>query len=97
MSVPHTTAHAAFRKQQRGIPPLISNWLLDYGEEVFDGHGGVVRYFSPDCIRRMERELGRAPLKRMSEFLRCYLVQGSNDGAIITVGKRHPNKRYRRH
>ena len=92
-----TTAHAAIRTQQRGIPPLISNWLLDYGEEVFDGHGGVVRYFSPSCIRRMEREIGKAPLQRMSEFLRCYLVQGSNDGAIITVGKRYHNKHIWRH
>ena len=94
--VPYT-AHAAVRTQHRGIPPLISNWLLDYGEEVFDGHGGVVRFFSPQCIRRMEREIGKAPLKRMSEFLRCYLVQGSNDGAIITVGKRFPNRHIWRH
>jgi hypothetical protein len=91
------TSHAEIRSQQRGIPPLISNWLLDYGDEIYDGHGGVVRCFTPSSIRAMEREIGRAPLKRMSEFLRCYLVQSSRNGAVITLGKRHQNKHIWRH
>lgn len=91
------THHAAQRTQQRGIPPLINNWLLDYGDEVFDGHGGVIRYFSSSSIRLMERDVGKTPVKRLSEFLRCYLVESSVDGAIITVGKRHPNKHIWRH
>lgn len=91
------TAHATIRAQQRGIPPLIQDWLLDYGEEQFDGHGGVVRYFSQQCIRQMERNIGRSPLKRMSEYLRCYLVQSSRDGTVITVGKRYENEHILRH
>ncbi len=91
------TTHALARSQQRGVPPLISNWLIDYGTEVFDGHGGVIRYFSAQSIRQMEREIGKAPLQRMSEFLRCYLVQSSLDGAVLTVGKRHANKHIWRH
>jgi hypothetical protein len=96
MLIPYTN-HAAIRSQQRGIPPLISNWLLDYGDEIFDGHGGVVRCFSPSGLRKMEREIGRAPLKRMSEYLRCYLVQSTSDGTIVTVGKRHKRKHIWRH
>ncbi len=91
------TLHATVRAQQRGVPPLIQDWLLDYGEEQFDGHGGVVRYFSNECIRRMERDIGKTPLKRMSEYLRCYLVQSSSDGAVITVGKRYENQHVLRH
>lgn len=91
------TRHAERRAQQRGIPPLVTNWLLDYGDETFDGHGGVVRYFSPQSIRRMACELGQTPLRRMAEFLRCYLVQGSSDGSIITVGKRHRHRHIWRH
>ncbi len=91
------TTHAAVRSQQRGVPPLISSWLIDYGSEVFDGHGGVVRYFSAQSIRDMECEIGKAPLQRMSEFLRCYLVQSSQDGRVLTVGKRHANKHIWRH
>jgi len=86
------TQHANIRAQQRGIPPLIQNWLLDYGQENFDGHGAIVRYFTKASIRKMERELGREPIRRMSEFLRCYLVEGV-DGVIVTIGKRYPNSR----
>jgi len=91
------TFHATVRAQQRGIPPLIQNWLIDYGAEEFDGGGGVIRYFSNDCIRKMEREIGREPLKRMSEYLRCYLIQSSSDGAVITVGKRYESQHIWRH
>ena len=91
------TKHAIQRAQQRGIPPLIQIWLLDYGKETFDGSGSVTRYFDRECIRRMEREIGATPIKRLSEYLRCYLVQSSTDGAIITVGKRYANRRIWRH
>jgi hypothetical protein len=91
------TTHATIRAQQRGIPPLIQDWLLDYGEEQFDGQGGVVRYFSHQCIREMERDIGKATLKRMSEYLRCYLIQSSRDGAVITVGKRYESQHILRH
>ena len=40
------TYHATIRSQQRGIPPLILQWLDLYGEEEYDGHGAVIRYFS---------------------------------------------------
>ena len=96
MQIPYTD-HAAIRSQQRGIPPLISGWLIDYGDEVFDGHGGVIRYFSSNCIRLMVSEIGKDAVKRKSEFLRCYLVQATNDGAVVTVGKRHHNKHIWRH
>lgn len=91
------TTHATIRAQQRGIPPVIQDWLLDYGEEQFDGHGGIVRYFSQECLREMEREIGKATLKRMSEYLRCYLVQSSHDSAVITVGKRYDSQHILRH
>lgn len=87
------STHASVRAQQRGVPPLIQEWLLDYGEEQFDGRGGIVRYFSHQGIRRMKRCIGRTPLERKSEYLRCYLVQSSSDGTVITVGKRYANKR----
>lgn len=95
----HTTCsrQATNRAQQLGIPPLIRTWLLDYGDETFDGHGGSIRYFTRRSIRRMEREFGAAPLKRMHEYFRCYLVQSNDDGSIITVGKLHNGQRIWRH
>lgn len=89
--------HARRRAQQRGIPPLISHWLLDFGEEEYTGTGRIIRYFSRGSIRSMERAFGTLPVKRMSEYLRCYLVESNTDGTIITVGKRHDNKHIWRH
>jgi len=91
------TEHATIRQQQRGIPPLVADWLIDYGDEQFDGHGGIVRFFSKQCIRLLEREVGQKPLARMSEFMRCYLVQSSKDGAVITLGKRYKKKHIWKH
>lgn len=82
------TSHAAQRAQQRGIPPLVTEWLDRYGDEQYDGRGGVLRYFSRASVRRMERDFGRAPVARMSEYLDCYLVQSSRDSSLITVGHR---------
>lgn len=91
------TDHASVRCQQRGVPTLIQHWLIDYGAAEFDGRGGVVRYFSSESIRRLERELGRVVVRRMHEYLRCYLVECARDGAIITAGKRHRNRHILRH
>jgi hypothetical protein len=45
----------------------------------------------------MEHDIGLIAVKRMAEFLRCYLVQSSDDGEIITVGKRYSRKHIWRH
>ncbi len=90
------TKHAVQRAQQRGIPPLIRDWLFAYGKENYDGNGAIIRYFTNDSIRKMERDFGREPVRRMSEFMRCYLVE-SNDGYVMTVGKRHRKTRINRH
>ena len=82
------TTHASRRAQQRAVPPLVTEWLDRYGEEEFDGRGGVVRYFSRTSIRKMQRDLGRAPVARLSEYLDCYLIQSSRDQTLITVGHR---------
>ena len=89
-----STQHAQIRMQQRGIPPLIDQWLSEFGEEQYDGHGGVRRYFSRKSIRTMERVLGREPVRRMAEYLDAFKVESSHDGRTLTVG--HQTKRVRR-
>lgn len=91
------TQHATVRQQQRGIPPLVQDWLIDFGQEQYDGKGGVIRFFNRSSLRLMERALGHAPVARMSEYLRCYLVQNSHDGSIITLGKRYNQAHVYRH
>ena len=88
-------SHYELRSQQRGVPPLIKDWLLFYGQENHDGKGAIVRYFNDKSVRQMERDFGREPVRRMSEFLRCYLVE-STDGAVITIGKRYREARINR-
>jgi hypothetical protein len=91
------TNHAILRSQQRGVPPMIIDWLHDFGERRYDGHGGVIRFFSAKSRYRLEQEVGRDQIRRLSEHLRCYLVESSHDGSIITVAKRYSNSRYPHH
>ncbi len=81
-------SHAAKRAQQRGIPPLVDQWLDEFGEERHDGHGGVVTFFSHASVRAMERTFGRAPMPKLAEYLNAYKVESSHDGHVITVGHR---------
>jgi len=89
------TSHANVRMQQRSIPPLINQWLDQFGEEEYDGHGGITRYFSHFSIRAMERAFGAAPVRKLAEYLNVYKVESSHDGATITIGHRY--KRINRH
>lgn len=83
------STHAKIRAQQRGIPGLIEHWLDQYGDEVYDGHGGVIRFFSRRSKRAIERYEGREPVRRMWEFLDAYKVESSHDGSTVTMGRRH--------
>jgi hypothetical protein len=87
------SSHALSRAQQRCIPPLILQWLDQFGEELYDGHGAIIRYFSRASRRAMERQFGSNPVKKMSEFLNAYKVE-SHEGTVITTG--HLTKRIKR-
>jgi hypothetical protein len=82
------TRHAEIRAQQRGIPPLIDQWLDLFGEKEYDGHGGVVRFFSRASIRTMKRAFGDAPMRKLTKYFRAYKVESNHDGHIITIGHR---------
>lgn len=79
--------HALTRLQQRGIPPLIIQWLEAYGEEQHDHHGAIVLHFSKRSRRRLEQNVGAVPLRRLNEWMDSYAVIGT-DGALITAGTR---------
>ena len=83
------SSHADKRSQARGIPPLVISLLDLYGHELYDGHGGLVHYFDKTSRRRMERDLGREPVRRLSEWLDAYKVISSRDGITITIGHRY--------
>lgn len=82
----HTLSkHAEIRAQQRGIPPLIDEFLDLYGCEQYDGHGGVIIFLDKSSIRRMEHDMGREPVRRLSTWHNAYKVKSSTDGCTITT------------
>ena len=83
------TKHAEVRAQQRCIPPVVDQWLDEFGEEEYDGHGGVKGYFSGDSIDRMKRQLGPHFVEYNARWLRAYRVESSHDGTQVTCGWRH--------
>ncbi len=83
-----TYTHTKTRAQQRGTPPLIDDLLEAYGQEQHDGQGAVILYLNKTSVRRMERDMGRRPVARLSEWLDAYKVK-TTDGDTITVGHRY--------
>jgi hypothetical protein len=83
-----TSTHAKRRMQQRGIPPLVMNWLMQFGQMRYDHHGGILYYFDRRSRRQLEREVGSKVVARLSEFLDAYVVSSVCDETIITVGHR---------
>ena len=83
------TRHALVRQQQRGIPPLIVDWLLKYGDEKHNHRGAVIRYFSKKSKRRLRKDIGKLAFRRFEDWLRSYLVEA--EGRVITVGHRTKN------
>jgi hypothetical protein len=82
------TQHASRRISQRGIPVLIVYWLQAYGEERHDGHGGVIRFFSHRSVKRLMRDVGGQSVRKLQKYLRAYIVEGLDDGSVITAGWR---------
>lgn len=80
------SGHAKRRAKERAVFPLVIQWLWEYGAEVHDKRGCTVRFFDKPAKRRLERAVGREPVRRMKDKLACYMVEG--DGRVITTGHR---------
>jgi len=81
------TKHADTRQQQRGIPPLILEWLTSYGTTHHDHHGAEIRYFDKHSRKELARAVGEEVVSRLSALLDTYAVV-SGSGTIVTVGHR---------
>lgn len=80
------TKHARLRCQQRGIPPLIVDWLLHFGESVH-AQGAEVYRFSKRSKKSVRKYAGRQFAATVDKHMNSYLV--FKDGYVITVGHRH--------
>lgn len=88
------TKHAVTRCQQRGVPPLIVEWLDCYGARTHDKHGAELLWFDKCSRKKLQREVGLQVVDRMGDLLDAYLVIAEN-GDVVTVGWR--TKRITRH
>lgn len=79
------TAHAHIRSQQRGIPPLVVDLLLQFGRREHDHRGAEIVYFDRHSRKRIESYAGGL-ISKLSEHLDSYAVVAN--GEIITVGSR---------
>ena len=81
------TKHARIRSQQRVIPPLMIDLLLQLGSIEKTAGGATKVFFDKISRRRIHAYAGPlAPL--FEEHLNVYAVVGSNS-QIITVGYRN--------
>lgn len=87
------TRHAQIRSQQRCIPPMVLDLILQFGSTESAGDGANKMFFDKAARRRLHSYAGAlAPM--LDEHLDSYAVVGQ-DNQIITVG--HRTERIRRH
>jgi DNA-binding NtrC family response regulator len=81
------TAHAATRRQQRAVPPIVIEWLIRFGAQRWS-RGAAVYEFDKGSRRRLRRHIGRRLFASIEDLLSAYVVIG-DDQRIVTVGWRH--------
>jgi hypothetical protein len=77
------TRHASVRLQQRAIPPLLIDFLLEFGVRAPAGSGAESYCFSKKGWRRLQRLLG--PTAKHFDKYRDVFAVVSGDGLVITA------------
>ena len=78
------TRHAAVRRQQRCVPPLIIEWLLSYGRRE-SSFGAVKVRFDGRARKDLAKDVGVRALSLMSKYLSVAAVVDRNTDEVITV------------
>jgi len=81
------TRHADIRSQQRGIDHQLVEHLLSFGKKAHCAGGALRYYFTPERRLRLKRKISSTDYARIESKLNSYAVI-SNDGAVVTVGRR---------
>ena len=80
------TKHAAIRCQQRGLPPVVIDWLLEFGKPAPAPHGGEIYYFDKRSKKQLKSYIGTQNTALLSRYQNAYLI--FNDGFVVTAGHR---------
>ena len=81
------TKHAQMRLQQRAIPPLIIDWLCQYGCRLNGMNGTTICFFDRESRRFLTAEVGQLVVRRLSDMMDAYLVLSGD--SIVTIGHRY--------
>ncbi|MDO9439630.1 MAG: hypothetical protein Q7T73_01945 [Beijerinckiaceae bacterium] len=93
MNAMTVTGHAQARLQQRAIPPLVVDLLMQFGSPSRSG-GAERLMFDKSAVKRLRRYLGgERGLKTVERWLGVYAVVGDN-GSLVTAA--HKTERFRR-
>lgn len=80
------TKHANVRSQQRAIPPMLIDLLLQFGSREKAGSGVLKVFFDKVDRRRVKAYAGQFS-RMLDDHLDLYAVVGEDDH-VITVGHR---------
>ena len=87
------THHAAVRSQQRGLPPILIDLLIQFGCTEPAGNGASKVFLDKAASKRLKAYAG--PLAcTLERYMDLYAVLGP-EGQVITVA--HRLERIRRH
>jgi len=87
------SAHSRARLQQRAIPPLVVDLLMQFGS-ASRANGAERLMFDKSGIKRLRHHLGGdRGLKVVERWLNVYAVVGDN-GLVVTAA--HKRERFRR-
>jgi hypothetical protein len=81
--------HASHCMQKRSVPPIVLDWLHDYGSEQYDGRGAAIRYFDRAAKERLKRVWGHQFIRANKKYLAVYIVEDVGGQSLITVGYRN--------
>lgn len=80
------SAHAQVRTQQRGIPPLVVDLLMQFGTRINSGEGTEICFFDRRARKHIHAYAGGL-FSRLNEQLDAYAVVSGEK--VVTVGTRY--------
>lgn len=80
------THHAEARSQQRGIPPIMIDLLIRFGNSEKSGNGTFKYFFDKKSRRKIQAYIGGLATS-LDEHLNLYIVVGENN-CIVTIAHR---------
>lgn len=83
-----STHHAQVRAQQRCIPPLVIEWLLNFGQRQ-ESYGATKISFNKKAKRDLASEVGKPVVAQLGRFLNAALIVDADTDQVITVMWQH--------